>query len=168
MEFGMHPVKTRMRKTNLTVVYTNNMVMVEDSINTMERLLVEDEKYKEVGFDLAYIGGRAGHDQKVVIAQLCMHHHVLLYHYCVATVPCEHFTRFFNRPDYRFATVDTTNDPKVLKTWGLSCKKLVDISGHYKLWGSRKDMDSNVDLAEAIIGPYYGGMNAQCDRKKPA
>ncbi|KAE8783916.1 hypothetical protein D1007_42557 [Hordeum vulgare] len=91
-----------------------------------------DDKYKVVGFDLAYAGGRAGHDQKVVIAQLCMHHHVLLYHYYVPTAPCKRFPRFFNNPDY-----------------------------------SKKDMDSHVDLVEAIIDPYYGGMKAECNKNKP-
>ncbi|KAE8813429.1 hypothetical protein D1007_09433 [Hordeum vulgare] len=95
---------------DLTVEYTNDPVMVEDSINTMGWLLAGDDKYKVVGFYLAYTSGRAGHDEKVVVAQLCVHHHVLLYHYCLATVPCEHFTRFVNSPDYRCATVDTTND----------------------------------------------------------
>ena len=39
MDFGMHLVKTHMRKMYLTVVYTNDPVMVGDSINTMEQLL---------------------------------------------------------------------------------------------------------------------------------
>ena len=62
MEYGEHHVETHMRKTNLMVVYTNDPGMVEDSIGTMERLLDADDKYKVVGFDLAYTGGRAGHD----------------------------------------------------------------------------------------------------------
>ncbi|KAE8768924.1 hypothetical protein D1007_59541 [Hordeum vulgare] len=129
MEFGVHLVEIHMRKMDLTVVYTNDPVMVENSINTMERLLAEDDKYKVVGFDLTYTGGRAGHDQKIVVAQLYMHHH--------------------------FATLDTTNDRKVLKASGLACHKLVGIRDHYKIWGGKKDMDSYVDLAKAIIDPYY-------------
>ncbi|KAE8814648.1 hypothetical protein D1007_08176 [Hordeum vulgare] len=74
--------------------------MVENSINTMERLLDQDDKYKVVVFDLTYNDSRAWHDQKVVIALLCVRHHVLLYHHCMATVPCGHFTRFINSPDY--------------------------------------------------------------------
>ncbi|KAE8794237.1 hypothetical protein D1007_31121 [Hordeum vulgare] len=120
MEFSMHLVETHMKKMDLTVVYTNDPIMLEDSINTMERLLGEDDKYKVVGFDLAYMGNRVGHDQKVVVAQLCMHPHVLLYHYYLATVPCKRFTRFVNSPDYKFTMVDTTNDRKVLKTSGLA------------------------------------------------
>ncbi|KAE8785712.1 hypothetical protein D1007_40511 [Hordeum vulgare] len=57
MEFGMHFVETHMREMDLTVVYTNGPVMVDDSINTMERLLAKNDKYKVVGFDLAYTGG---------------------------------------------------------------------------------------------------------------
>ncbi|KAE8817712.1 hypothetical protein D1007_04574 [Hordeum vulgare] len=98
--------------------------MVEKSMNAMERLLVADDKYKVVGFDLAYTNGSVGHDQK-----------------------------FVNSPNYRFATVDTTNDPKVLKTSGLACQKLVDIHDRCKVWGSKKDNDSHVDLVEAIIDP---------------
>ncbi|KAE8793504.1 hypothetical protein D1007_31784 [Hordeum vulgare] len=117
MEFGMHLVETHMGKVNLAVVYTYDLVMVEDSINTMERLFGEDDKYKVVGFDLAYTGGRVRHDQKV-----------------------------FNIPDYRVATVDTTNDQKVLNTLGLACQKIVHIHGQYKIWGIKKDMDSHVGL----------------------
>ncbi|KAE8769000.1 hypothetical protein D1007_59459 [Hordeum vulgare] len=124
MEFGVHLVKTHTRKMDLTVVYTNDPVMVEDSINTMQRLLAEDDKYKVAGYDLNYTGGHDRHDQK----------------------GCQ-------EPNYRFTTVDTTNDRKVLKTSGLACQKLVDIPDHYKIWGIKKDMDSHVDLVEAIIDP---------------
>ncbi|KAE8814796.1 hypothetical protein D1007_07796 [Hordeum vulgare] len=167
MDFGVHLVETHMRKMDLTVVYTNDSVMVKDSINTMEQFLVEDDKYKVVCFDLAYTGGHVGHDQKFAITQLCMHHHVLLYQHCLATLPCERFTRFVNIHNYRFAMVDNTNDQKVLETLGLAYEKLVDIHGYYKIWGSKKDMDSHVDLVEAIIDPYYGGMNVECDKDKP-
>ncbi|KAI5021630.1 hypothetical protein ZWY2020_058360 [Hordeum vulgare] len=156
-----------MRKIDLMVVYTNVPVKVADSINTMERLLAEDDKYKMVAFDLAYTDGHARHDHNVSIAQLCLHHHVLLYHYYLAIVPCKRLTRFVNNPDYRFTTVDTTNDRKVLKTSDLACQKLVDIRGHYKIRAIKKDMDSHVDLAEAIIDPYYGGMKVECEKNKP-
>ncbi|KAE8803386.1 hypothetical protein D1007_20737 [Hordeum vulgare] len=126
-------MENHMRKMDVTMVYTKDPVMVEDSINTTERFLGVDGKYKVIAFDLAYIDGRAGHDHNVIVAELCMHHHVLLYHYCLSTVPCERFTRFFNNPDYTFATVDTTNDRKVLKTSGLDFQKLVDIRDHYKI-----------------------------------
>ncbi|KAE8794198.1 hypothetical protein D1007_31072 [Hordeum vulgare] len=43
---------------DLSVVYTNDPVVVENS-NTIEKLLVEDDKYKVVGFDLEYAGSRA-------------------------------------------------------------------------------------------------------------
>ncbi|KAE8821143.1 hypothetical protein D1007_00767 [Hordeum vulgare] len=67
-------------------------------------------------------------------------------------------TRFVNSPNYRFDTMDTTNNQKVLKTLGVACQKLIDIHDHYKIWGSKKDMDSHVDLAKAINGPYYRDM----------
>ncbi|KAI4993521.1 hypothetical protein ZWY2020_007834 [Hordeum vulgare] len=162
MEFDVHLVETHMRKMDLTMVYTNDPVMVEDSTSSMEWLIAEDDKYIVVGFDLAYTCGRVGHDQKVVVVQLCMHHHVLLYHYCVATVPCECFIRFVNSPDYRFVMVDNSNDRKVLKTLGLDCQKLVDICVHYKIWGSKKDMD----LTKAIVDPYYEVIKAQCKKNK--
>ncbi|KAE8769255.1 hypothetical protein D1007_59199 [Hordeum vulgare] len=133
MEFGVYPVDIDSRKTDLTTVYTNDPVMVEDSMNTMERLLVVDAKYKVVSFDLAYTGGHAGHDRKVVVAKLCMRHHILLYHYFLATMPCESFTKFVNSPVYRYAMVHTTNDSNVLMTSGLSSQKLVDINGHYRV-----------------------------------
>ncbi|KAE8787877.1 hypothetical protein D1007_38201 [Hordeum vulgare] len=166
MEFSVHHVDTHLRNTNLTVVYTDDPTMVENSINTMERLLAVDDKYKVVGLDLVYTDGRDGHDQKVVVTHLCVCHHILLYQYFRDTKPCDHFTRFVNRPNYRFATADTTNDPKVLKTSGLACQKLVDIHDHYKDRGSKKDKDSHVDLVVAIIDPYYRHMKAECDKNK--
>ncbi|KAE8792823.1 hypothetical protein D1007_32597 [Hordeum vulgare] len=126
MDFGVHPVETHMRKTDLAMVYTNDPVMVENSINTMEWLLAEDDKYKVVGFD-----------------------------FLTPAIVSGMITRFVNSPDYRFATVDTTNNQKVLKTLGLAYQKLVDIRGHYKIWSSKKDMDSHVDLVEAVIHLYY-------------
>ncbi|KAE8805503.1 hypothetical protein D1007_18427 [Hordeum vulgare] len=71
---------THIRKTDLSVVYTNDLVVVENSVNTLEHLLAKDGKYKVVGFDLEYIGGCVGHDQKVATAELCMGHHVIVYH----------------------------------------------------------------------------------------
>ncbi|KAE8803042.1 hypothetical protein D1007_21253 [Hordeum vulgare] len=137
MDFGMHLVETYMRKIDLTVVYTNDTVMVEVSINTMEWLLAEDYKYKVVRFKLAYTSDRVGHDQKV-----------------------------FNSPNYRFAMEETTNNQKVPNTSGLACQKLVDIRAHYKIWGSKKDMDSHVDLVEAIIDPYYKDMKIAREKNK--
>ena len=43
------------------------------------------DKYKVVGIDLRYTTGRPDIDQKVAVAQLCVGHHVLIYHYCMAT-----------------------------------------------------------------------------------
>ncbi|KAE8802958.1 putative ubiquitin-conjugating enzyme E2 26 [Hordeum vulgare] len=76
--------------------------------------------------------------------------------------------RFANSPDYRFAKVDTINDLKVLKTTGFAYHKIVDILGHYKIWGSKKDMDYHVDLAEAIIDPYYRDMKTEGEKNKLA
>ncbi|KAE8800363.1 hypothetical protein D1007_24137 [Hordeum vulgare] len=120
---------THVRKKDLSVLYTNDPVVVDNSINTLEQLLVENDEYKVVGFDLEYTVGRARHDRMVSLAQLCMRHRALIYHYCLSTRPCERFTRFLNSPDYKYATVDTTNDLKVLKSSGISSQKLVSIEG---------------------------------------
>ena len=55
-----------------------------------------------VGIDLKYTVGRPSIDQKVVVAQLCMRHHVLIYHYYMATEPCDRFNRFVNSTDYKW------------------------------------------------------------------
>ena len=52
MEYGVHRVDTHVREKELTVVYTIDPAVVEDSINTMEQLLAKDDKYKVVSFDL--------------------------------------------------------------------------------------------------------------------
>ena len=94
-------VDTHRRFMDLLVVYTNDPVWAEHSIHIMELLLAE-EKYKVVGFDLKYTRARAGSRPKVTVAQMCVRHHVLVYHYCLATRPCERFTRFVNNPHYMF------------------------------------------------------------------
>ena len=101
----------------------------------MDQFLAED-KYQVVGFDLEYTIGHAGHDQKVVVAHLCMRHDVLVYHYHLATRPCKRFPTFINSSDYKFAAVDTTNDLKALKVSGLKCPNLVNIQDHYKVLGA--------------------------------
>ena len=113
MEFDEHRVETHARETNLSVVYTIDPVVVDDYINNVEQLLARD-KYNVVGIDLKYTTGRPGIDQKVAVAQLCVRHHVLIYHYCMATEPCIHFARFVNSTDYKFAMVETTDDVKAL------------------------------------------------------
>ena len=118
-----------------------------------------------VGFDLEYTMGHAGHDQKVVVAQLCVRHDVLVYHCHLATRPCERFSRFINSSDYRFAMVDTTNNLKALKVLDLKCPNLVNIQSHYKAWGSDKNKgNSLVDLASAIIDPYYMKMKNESNK----
>ena len=74
----------------------------------------------------------------------------------MATEPRDRFNRFVNSTDYKFATVETTDDVKALSVRGLACKNLVEIYDHYRVWGSTKD--SLVELASAIIDPYYTKM----------
>ena len=85
-----------------------------------------------------------------------MCHHVLVYHYCLATRPCERFARFVNSPHYMFTMMDITNNVKTLENLAIACQNLVDIRGQYKIWGSKDhEKDSLFHLAEAIIDPYY-------------
>ena len=100
---------------------------------------------------------------------MCVRHDVLVYHYHLATRPCERFSRFINSSDYSFATVDTTNDLKALKVLGLKCPNLVNIQHHYKVWGSDNNkQNSLVDLASAIIDPYYMKMKDESKKDKNA
>ena len=58
-----------------------------------------------------------------------------------------------------FATMDITNDVKVLKNSSITCQNLVNIQDHYKVWGSNNNKhNSLVDLASTIIDPYYANM----------
>ena len=162
MEFGEHKVETHARETDLSVVYTIDPAVVDDYINSIEQLLPGD-KYKVVGIDLQYTAGHPGIDQKVAVAQLCVRQHVLIYHYCMATEPCDRFNRFVNSTDYKFAMVETTDDVKALSVTGLACKNLVKIRDHYRVWGSMKKY-SLVELASAIINPYYEKDEAGCQQ----
>ena len=96
-----------------------------------------------------------------------MRHDVLVYHFHLATRPCEHFSRFIKSSDYSFATVDTTNDLKALKVSDLKCSNLVNIQSHHKVWGNDKSkLNSLVDLASAIIDPYYAKMKQESNKDK--
>ena len=76
---------------------------------------------------------------------------------------------FINNSDYNFATVDTTNDLKALMVSGLKCRNLVNIQNQYKVWGStKKKQNSLVDLASAIIDPYYMKMKDESKKDKNA
>ena len=98
-----------------------------------------------------------------------MRHDVLVYHFHLATRPCECFSRFIKSSDYSFATVDTTNDLKALKVLGLKCPNLVNIQHDYKVWGSDKNkLNSLVDLASAIIDPYYMKMKNESNKDRNA
>ena len=100
---------------------------------------------------------------------MCVRNNILVYHYCLATRPCERFSRFINNSDYSFVTVDTTNDLKALKVSDLKCLNLVNIQHHYKVWGSDKNkLNSLVDLASAIIDPYYMKMKVESKKDKNA
>ena len=136
--------------------------MVDDYINSVKQLLARD-KYKVVGIDLQYTTSHPGIDPKLAVAQLCVHHHVLIYHYYMATEPCVRFTRFVNSTNYKFATVETTDDVKALRFTGLACQNLVEIREHYRVWGSTKK-DSLVELTSAIIDPYYEKMKQDAKR----
>ncbi|KAE8789536.1 putative methyltransferase PMT27 [Hordeum vulgare] len=125
--FAMHHVvDTHVRGKDLSVVYTNEPILVESSIQTMEKFLAED-KYQVVGFDLKFSNGRAEKDQKV-----------------------------YQKPNSSFAMMDTTNELRALDVSGLTCQNLVNICDHYKVWGSTNNkQNSLVDLTLAIIDPYY-------------
>jgi hypothetical protein len=65
--------------------------------------------------------------------------------------------------------MDIINDLKVLEVLGLACHNLVDICHHYRVWGSLKNkQNSLVDLASAIIDPYYKNMKVACNKDKIA
>ena len=122
-----------------------------------------------VEFDLEYTRTRVGSRPKVAVTQMCMHHHILVYHYCMATRPGERFAWFVNSPHYMFAMVDITNDVKALESSAIVCQNLVNIQGQYKIWGSKEhEKDSLVHLAEAIIDPYYRDMKDPCNMDKRA
>ncbi|KAE8794239.1 hypothetical protein D1007_31123 [Hordeum vulgare] len=156
-------VDTHRRFMELSVVYG----WVEHSIHIMELLLAE--KYKVLGFDLKYTSARFESRPQVTVAQMCVRNHLLVYHYCLATRPCELFTRFVNITHYMFSMVDITNDVKVLKNSDIAYQNLVDIHEQYKIWGSkRREKKSLVHLAKAIIDPYYRDMKDSCNKDKHA
>ena len=66
MEFGEHRVETHARETNISVVYTIDLAVVDDYINIVEQFFARD-KYKVVSIDLQYTAGHPGMYQKVAV-----------------------------------------------------------------------------------------------------
>ncbi|KAE8792623.1 putative methyltransferase PMT27 [Hordeum vulgare] len=69
-----HVVDTHVWGKDLSVVWTNETVSMESSIQSMEQLLAED-KYQVVGFDLEFTGGRVGQYEKNLVNS-CDHYNV--------------------------------------------------------------------------------------------
>ncbi|KAE8775696.1 hypothetical protein D1007_51760 [Hordeum vulgare] len=145
-QFTMHHiVDNHVRGKDLLVVYTNEPDLLESPIQTMKLLLAEDN-YQVLGFDLKFSSSRVGQDQNVSFAQL-----------------------FINNPYDNFSMVDATNDLKALDLPVLTWQNLVNICDHYKVWGSTNNkQNSLVDLASAIIAPYYMKMNDESKKDKNA
>ena len=74
-------VDTHRRFMDLSVVYTNDPRTVEWIIKKYEEWLKE-EKNKFVGLDLEYTRKSSYVRQGIVVVQLAMREHVLVYHYC--------------------------------------------------------------------------------------
>ena len=65
--------------------------------------------------------------------------------------------------------MDTTNDLKALKVSDLKCPNLVNIQSNYQVWGGDKSkLNSLVDLASAIIDPYYMKLKNESNKGKNA
>ena len=60
---------------------------------------------------------------------MCACNQILVYHYYLATRTYERFSKFVNGLDYKFATIDTSKDLKVLKNSSIACQNLVDNQG---------------------------------------
>ncbi|KAE8796589.1 Serine/threonine-protein kinase [Hordeum vulgare] len=96
-------------------------------------------------------------------------HDILVYHYHLSTRPCERFTRFINNLDYSSAMVDTTNDLKASDVSGLTCQNLFNIRDPYRVWGRTNNKGNFlVDLASAIIDPYYMKMKDESKKEQNA
>ena len=164
-QFTMHAVvDTNRRFMELSMVYTNNPVWVENS-STSWSCCLPRRSTRWSGLTSSTPALVLG----LIPRSLLPRCHVLIYHYCLATRPCERFARSLNSPDYMFAMVDITNDVKALKSSGIACQNLVDIQGQYKICGSKEhEKDSLVHLAVAIIAPYYRDMEDSCNKDKRA
>ncbi|KAE8815301.1 hypothetical protein D1007_07266 [Hordeum vulgare] len=129
-QFTFHAyMDTHVRFKNLTVVYTNDSVWVENSIYTMEQLLAFD-KCKVVGFDPEYTG--------LSIAPTT---------YSVLWTP--------------------PTKKRCSRPWAWPAGILWTSNASKKfLGGKEKHKDSLVDLAMAIIDPYYTDMKDVCKKYK--
>ena len=82
-------------------------ILSKQKKTTAEKLVVD--------FDLEYTTVPKGEDQTVAVSQLCVENHVLVYHYHFAQPsPSARFAAFINIDEYQFATIDASNDRKML------------------------------------------------------
>jgi hypothetical protein len=150
--------------TKLNVMYTNDPDSVKLCVAKFKQYL-QDEKHKVAGLDLVPIHPSPDREQWITVAQVCVRGEVLVYHYCRAIRGSGAFTHFIGTADCTFATVESRKNATMLYDSAIWCKKLVDIQKQYKIIGNGQEEDSMVDLAAAIIDPYYANMKEDVDTK---
>ena len=154
MEFGEHRVETHARETDLSVVYTIDPAVVDDYINSVEQLLARD-KYKVVGIDLQYTGGHPSKIRRLSSPS------------CACAIMSSSTTTAWPQSLATVSTGLSTAPSDDVNALGVTaCKNLVEIRDHYRVWGSTKK-DSLVELASAIIDPYYEKMKQDYQRPSP-
>jgi hypothetical protein len=92
--------------TKLTVVYTTETWNVNKTLAMFERWVDEDKKGNQqfVGLDLEYTP--SGRDQTVIVVQLAMRDHVLVYHHCRGSKYCPELREFLQNKQITFASMD--------------------------------------------------------------
>ena len=147
----------RTHGTVLEVVYTNEEHTVERILKKYEEWLAE-EKHQFIGLDIEYTRDR----RCMAVLQLAMRQHVLVFHWCKSKKNCLELGKFFERKNITFASVDITNDSKVLSSAGFHIppEYYVDIQLVYKIKGG-DERDGMGDLAADLIDKSYANMKKE-------
>jgi len=146
--------------TKLDVWYTNEPGKVEEIIALYEDWLRE-EKYKFVGLGMEFTRKDRYGRRKVVVMQLAMRNHVLVYHFCKAKTECPVLKDFLENRGITFSSVGVRNIRDALFQDLIRIPEgyHIDIQEKFMIKGG-EERDSMEDLVGAIIDESYSKLES--------
>ncbi|CAM0883301.1 unnamed protein product [Alopecurus aequalis] len=144
----------------IDATYTNDPAEVQRVLDMYKQWIASGED-KFMGLDLEYTSHMLEEEKKIAVLQLAFHRHVLVFHYSSSDWwQSPALADFFCEGGVKFASVDTSNDKRVLgRTWNFSIpdENYEDIQDlYYDVYNQKKA--GMALMAEKLIDPFYKDM----------
>ncbi|CAM0956221.1 unnamed protein product [Alopecurus aequalis] len=153
------PVDVHDEKT-IEVTYTNDPAEVQRVLDMYQQSIANGED-KFMGLDLEYTSHMNEDEKKIAVLQLDFRRHVLVFHYSSSDWwQSPVLADFFREGGIKFASVDTSNEKRVLgRTWNFSIpdENYEDIQDlYYDVYKQKKA--GMAPMAEKLIDLWYKDM----------